>query len=480
MGFFRRRGPQRWGAGRRRPRLRRATQIILAAVLLGLLGWSAQDVVLIETPPPPAAPPPVAAEQSPPPPSPPVAQTAPDLAPASPTLASPPPPSPPPPSPPVAQQQKITVAKGKILSALLKQAGVEQGDIDEVLAALREVGATGRLRAGDVVEITLRQEDGVVELLALKLPEGPLRRVTATRDDDDGFSARVDKQVVKTTPKLSEFRLDGSLYAAGVRAGLPHTLLAALARAYAREVDFQRDIQPADTLTVLYSQDVAEDGQVVGTGPAAYARLTVGGKPHVLVRWSRADGKTEYLDGDGETTRRALLRTPLDAARVSSGYGMRRHPILGYDRMHRGVDFAAPAGTPIYAAGDGVVAEAETKGGYGRYLRLRHDGTWETAYAHLSRYARGVRPGQKVRQGQIVAYVGSTGRSTGPHLHFEVLKHGDQVNPAVAAQARAGGLSGSERAAFKKRLEELERQTAALLRNGAQTAALADGQTSRR
>lgn len=478
MGFFLRRGPQRWGAGPRRRWLRRMVKIAPAAALLGLLGWSAQDVVLIETSPPVAAPPPVAAEQSPPPP-PPVAQTAADLAPAPPTLASPPPP-PPPLSPPAAQQQKITVAKGKTLSALLKQAGLEQGDINEVLAALREVGATGRLRTGDVVEITLRQEDGVVELLALKVPEGPLRRVTATRDDDGGFSARVDKQVVKTTPKLSEFRLDGSLYAAGVRAGLPHTLLAALARAYAREVDFQRDIQPADTLTVLYAQDVAEDGQVVGTGPAAYARLTVGGKPHVLVRWKRADGKIEYLDGDGESTRRALLRTPLDAAQVSSRYGMRRHPILGYDRMHRGVDFAAPSGTPIYAAGDGVVAAAESKGGYGRYLRLRHDATWETAYAHLSRYARGVRPGQRVRQGQIVAYVGSTGRSTGPHLHFEVLKHGEQVNPAVAAQARAGGLNGSERAAFKKRLEELERQTAALRRNGAQTAALTDRQTTRR
>ncbi|MBO6838055.1 MAG: M23 family metallopeptidase, partial [Alphaproteobacteria bacterium] len=174
------------------------------------------------------------------------------------------------------------------------------------------------------------------------------------------------------------------------------------------------------------------------------------------------DGRIDYYDAKGQSVRRALLRTPVEGARISSGFGKRKHPILGYTKMHKGLDFAAPSGTPIYAAGDGVVEAAGWNGGYGRYIRIRHNGTYSTAYAHLSRIDSRIKPGARVDQRQIIGYVGTSGRSTGPHLHYEVHVNGRQTNPLGVKLPTGKTLAGAELARFERVRAEIEQQYAAI------------------
>jgi murein DD-endopeptidase MepM/ murein hydrolase activator NlpD len=202
-----------------------------------------------------------------------------------------------------------------------------------------------------------------------------------------------------------------------------------------------------------------------------YAKLTLSGKEFPIYRYKDSSGHTDYYKPDGTSNRRGLIKTPINGARMSSGFGMRRHPVLGYSKMHKGVDFAAPTGTPIYAAGDGVILKAGWFSSYGKYVRISHVGALGTAYGHMSRIANGIRPGVRVKQGQVIGYVGTTGRSTGPHLHYEVLMNGGQMNPnsvkvPTAAQLASKDLQkfksqlGARQAEFKQALAKTADQTA--------------------
>ncbi|MEE3095102.1 MAG: peptidoglycan DD-metalloendopeptidase family protein, partial [Pseudomonadota bacterium] len=256
--------------------------------------------------------------------------------------------------------------------------------------------------------------------------------------------------------------IDTSLYVAGVNAGLRQATLAKLIQAFSFDVDFQRDIRRGDAFNVMYEEYRDEDGAVVKSGDILVAELTSSGKTSRLYRFETKDGFTDFYDAKGQSVRKALLRTPIDGARISSSYGMRRHPILGYNKMHKGLDFAARRGTPIFAAGNGLVEYAGRNGGYGKYVRIRHNSTFKTAYAHMHRYGKGIRKGRRVKQGQIIGYVGSTGRSTGPHLHYEVHKNGRQVNPRSIKLPSGRKLKGRELRTFKAHMAALEKQYAAL------------------
>ena len=227
-------------------------------------------------------------------------------------------------------------------------------------------------------------------------------------------------------------------------------------RAFSFDVDFQRELQPGDRFALLYETLHEHDGQLAKPGDLLYAELVLSGKPIGIYRFTPESGITDYFTADGRSVRKSLLRTPIDGARISSGYGMRRHPILGYSKMHRGVDFAAPTGTPIYAAGHGTVEKAARFGGYGKYVRIRHNGSYKTAYAHLSRYGRGIKAGARVKQGQVIGYVGSTGRSTGPHLHYEVISNGKQVNPRSIKLPAGERLKGADLKAFQEARERID------------------------
>ena len=202
----------------------------------------------------------------------------------------------------------------------------------------------------------------------------------------------------------------------------------------------------------MYETYETEDGDFARYGDVLYASLMVGGKTIPVYRYKSDDGVVDYYRENGTSLKRILMQTPIDGARMSSGYGMRHHPVLGYNKMHKGVDFAAPRGTPIYAAGNGVVEKAGRHGGYGNYIRIRHSNGLKTAYAHMRKFAKGMSDGKRVSQGQVIGYVGTTGRSTGPHLHFEVLKNGKQVNPKSIKSSGGEKLAGKSLRNFQKEI----------------------------
>ena len=239
-------------------------------------------------------------------------------------------------------------------------------------------------------------------------------------------------------------------------------MLAEIIRIYSWDVDFQREIQSGDRFEVAYERFVDDEGDVVRHGEVIFARLNLSGDLNALYRFESRPGSVDYFDEKGRSAKRPLLRTPIDGARLSSRFGKRRHPVLGYTRMHRGVDFAAATGTPIYAAGDGVVSYRGRKGGYGNYIRLRHSAGYNTAYAHMSRFKKGIALGSRVRQGQVIGFVGTTGRSTGPHLHYEILSNGRQVNPLTVKMPSGTRLGKKELAKFQSKRANIDALVAGL------------------
>lgn len=246
--------------------------------------------------------------------------------------------------------------------------------------------------------------------------------------------------------------ITSSLYGAAEKAGMGARDIQRLSNLFRYIIDFQRDLRKGDRFEVLFEKD--ETGALADI---LYAKLTNRGSEIALYRGQNEFNELGYYDATGRSNKRALMRTPIIGGRLSSSYGMRRHPILGYDKMHRGVDFAAPKGTPILAAGDGVVDYAGWRGAYGKYIRIRHNGEYKTAYAHLSRFASNVKSGRRVKQGEVIGYVGSTGRSTGPHLHFEIIENGSRINPMqVADFGSINGLTGPELSKFKAQVAKIE------------------------
>ena len=221
-------------------------------------------------------------------------------------------------------------------------------------------------------------------------------------------------------------------------------------RIYSFDVDFQRELQPGDSFEVLYEALFENDGSLAKTDGVLYASLTLSGQRLDMYNFTPHSGHSDFFDSKGQSVRKTLMRTPIDGARLSSRFGMRKHPVLGYSRLHKGTDFAAPRGTPVYAAGDGVVESAGRNGAYGKYVRIRHNSTYKTAYAHMRRIAKGMRRGKRVRQGQVIGYVGSSGRSTGPHLHYEVLRGGRQVNPLKIKLPSGEKLKSADLESFER------------------------------
>lgn len=251
-----------------------------------------------------------------------------------------------------------------------------------------------------------------------------------------------------------------SLYGSAAKMGIPQSVVAQAIKIYSQNIDFQRDIRQGDKLEVMYDSYETEDGYVAKTGDVIYAKLTLNGREIPLYRYKDSSGRLDYYSPEGRSIRRTLMKTPIDGARMSSGYGMRRHPVLGYTKMHKGVDFAAPIGTPIFASGDGVIEKAGRFSSYGNYIRIRHNGQLSTAYAHLSRIK--VSPGARVRQGDVIGLVGNTGRSTGPHLHYEILVNGRHVNPNSVNLPVGENLQGKELKRFKQEVRGVEQQFAEL------------------
>ncbi|QQS13855.1 MAG: peptidoglycan DD-metalloendopeptidase family protein [Rhodospirillales bacterium] len=348
----------------------------------------------------------------------------------------------------------VRVEKGDTFESILRDMEFAPDEIQRALDALRPVLKNAKLKPGETVTLQVRAPapgGGAPTLLALAIRPEARREILLDRAENGTFGAQ--ERIYKVVPKLMraggvvKHSFRGSLDAAGV----PGSAIAEVIRAFSWDVNFQYDVKGGDKFAVLIEQAHTTDGKPVGAARLLWAEITTGaGKASWSVyRFQPQGGAEHFFYKDGRSVIKAFLRTPMDLSRVSSRFGMRNHPIMGFTAMHTGVDFAAPHGTPILAAGAGTVAQAGPNGGYGHWVRIDHGGGNSTGYAHMAGYAAGIRPGARVRQGQVIGFVGSTGVSTGPHLHFELHQKGRAVNPLAVKATQRAALGGKDLERFK-------------------------------
>lgn len=349
----------------------------------------------------------------------------------------------------------MTVENGDTLASILGRAAVSPKQAHTAIEALREVYNPRRLQIGQEIMLTVSKGPQEPTLVGLELSSRFDRYAGITLYPDGGYrSFETAKRLTKVTHRVVG-SIENSLFVDGINAGAPAGTMADFLRLFSFDIDFERDVKTNDKFELVFEQYLDRDGAVVHTGDVRFAGLTVGGTARGYYRYDAENGDDAYYDISGQGIRKALLRTPVDGARRSSGFGMRRHPILGYTKMHKGVDFAAPRGTPIRAAGDGVLTFVGTKNGYGRYISIRHNGDYTTAYAHMHRFAKGMKQSKRVKQGQVIGYVGSTGRSTGPHLHYEVLYKRKHVNPSKLRLPSGKSLKGRDLVRFRSQVADI-------------------------
>lgn len=350
-----------------------------------------------------------------------------------------------------------TVPAGGTLAGVLSTAGASGGDINRAIATLDGVFDVRYLRAGQNLTVYLGTPRDVADaggdadslrLEGFSFRPDLDRSITVARSGDGSYHARqtlaeFDSELVRASGSITT-----NLYVDALAAGATDRIVVELAGILAYAVDFQRSIRAGDRFDVVFERYLDADGNVMRTGDILYVVFAGRGEPLEYYRFETEDGQIAYFNGEGESAQRLLMMTPINGARLSSGFGSRRHPVLGYTRNHYGTDFAAPRGTPIYAAGYGVVERANRFGSFGNFIRIRHTNGFATQYAHLNGFARGITAGARVQQGQVIGYVGTTGRSTGPHLHYEVEHNGTRVNPMSLDLPTGRTLEDDERDAF--------------------------------
>jgi murein DD-endopeptidase MepM/ murein hydrolase activator NlpD len=307
----------------------------------------------------------------------------------------------------------------------------------------------------DTSGATAENSQPISRLLSLHFSPSIEQEITVTRTTEGTYTAELVKKELQVHRHRAGGAIDSSLYLAAMQAGIPADVVVDLIRMFSYKVDFQRDLHPGDKFEVYYDYYYTPDGQPAKYGAISYAMMTLDGKQIPMYRFQADPNEpAEYFDQKGESAKGMLMKTPVDGARISSGFGSRFHPILGYTRMHKGVDFAVPSGTPVMAAGAGTVKFMGRASGYGNFVLINHGNSYATAYGHLKRFAPGMRVGAHVRQGQVFAYSGMTGMATGPHLHYEIRLNGGQVNPLTVKMAQGRMLLGALLRKFQeKRLE---------------------------
>jgi murein DD-endopeptidase MepM/ murein hydrolase activator NlpD len=366
-------------------------------------------------------------------------------------------------------QPEIRIRKvrpGDTLIKVLTRAQVNRREAHKAIQALRSVFKPRDLSPGTKLKVIFQpltnNPKSPRSFRGFEFKPSVKKTVSVMRSWDNRFEAHLSKIPLTHVQAASSGVIKTSLYVDAVKAGIPVPVIVEMIRTFSFEVDFQRDIHPRDGFKILYDKLFTPNGELAKTGDIIYASLTLKGKDYPLYRFRLRDGTLDYFNHKGESVRKALMRTPIDGARLSSRFGRRRHPILGYMKAHRGIDFAAPRGTPIMAAGRGVVVAAGRNGSYGLYVRIRHNTTYSTAYAHMRGIARSIRRGRRVRQGQTIGYVGTTGRSTGPHLHYEILRNNRRINPLGLKLPSGKKLKGNQLRQFQVARTEIDKAYAAL------------------
>ncbi|WP_284150790.1 M23 family metallopeptidase [Brevundimonas albigilva] len=352
----------------------------------------------------------------------------------------------------------VQIRRGETFEQAVRRTGVAAEEASAVAATIANAFDLTELRAGLRFETAIakpRDGWGDARLIGLTMRTGPASQLTVSRSFDGALRLRSLEEKVTHETVVLKGDVERSLSASARELGATASIVRAASRLFATKFDLQRDIRASDEFTLVFDRDVTEAGRTVGVGDLMYAEL----KGRTFYRFRPAGAKEDqFFDENGKNLRSAMMRTPLQSfRRISSSFGVRTHPISGFRKMHQGIDFAAGSGTPVVAPADGVVVEARRWGGYGNWLRIRHANGLESGYGHLSRYGSGIRAGQRVSQGQVVAYVGSTGASTGPHLHYEIWRNGQRINPAGIRTQEGTELTGADLAAFRAEKSRIDR-----------------------
>jgi len=323
--------------------------------------------------------------------------------------------------------ETFSLRRGETLITLLRRATINRANAHTVVNKLTKITNLRRMQAGQIIRIKRHAQDGR-KLSEIRVRDSFSEEAIVHLQDGRYLAAREEMETYGLT-RLVEGKITDNLYLSALREGMPKKVIIDLIRMMSFDIDFEREIRVGDQFAVYFERDYSPEFGDIENGRILRAQLTLKKRTLDAFYYKDATGKEGYYDANGQSTRRALMKTPLDVAVLTSSYGKRKHPVLGYTRMHKGSDFRAPRGTPIMAAGDGIIEMSARNGSYGNYVRIRHNGSYKTAYAHLSKYGKGIKKGKRVKQGQIIGYAGSTGRVTGAHLHYEVLVDGKQVNP---------------------------------------------------
>jgi murein DD-endopeptidase MepM/ murein hydrolase activator NlpD len=323
------------------------------------------------------------------------------------------------------REYTYSVENNDTIERVLKKYNIEKREINKIANEIVKKKLSN-IYANTKIKIITKKVKGTNKIISLFYPIDAITSVEIKRNGDEFNIAKTVLKLKKREIVLSNI-IKNNLYGSAVEAGIEPNIIIEFANIFGFEVDFQRDIRTGDKFEVYYEQYIDDDNVVRNTGKIIYASMFVNNKELALYNF-KYDNKEGYYDVDGKSVIKTLMKTPINGARLSSSFGMRKHPILGYNKLHQGTDFAAPTGTPIMASGSGFILRAQKYKGYGNYVSIKHNSTYVTAYGHMSKYGRGIKKGVRVKQGRIIGYVGSTGMSTGPHLHYEVLKNGKRIN----------------------------------------------------
>ena len=346
------------------------------------------------------------------------------------------------------------IQAGETFNSILEQYSIKQKDIFTIKNTLSEKVNLDKLNTDQKIYLTIDQTDNTIIKFLFQISNK--ERIVLTQDlQKKSFNQKILLTKLKKEIVYKENTILQSLYKSAINKKIPANVITEFARVYGFQVDFQRDIKKQDKFQIMYEIFTDEKKKIIESGNILYANLIMGGEDNSLYYFDKK-GVEGHYDKNGKSVQKALMKTPINGARLSSPFGMRKHPIDGFNKMHQGTDFAAPMGTPIMASGSGIIKKAGWCGGGGNCIVIKHNSTYQTIYAHMSKFAKGIRNGVRVKQGQTIGYVGSTGKSTGPHLHYEVLINGKRVNSQTLKLPSGKILKNDERKLFETKKIKLD------------------------
>ena len=339
----------------------------------------------------------------------------------------------------------LVVQKGQTFLSILDNFNFENKKKFEIINAINTIYDLRELKVNQKIIFLINNKEKV-EKIIIEL------NYNTNLETDLRSDIKIEKKELETISEIEskEYVITNSLYADGINNKIPNQILIKLIQLFSFDLDFQRDIQKDTKVSLSYEKISVKDKPEYALGDIEYAEIIIKKNTLEYFKFITDDGFIDYFNRQGKNVKKSILKTPLDGARISSSFGMRKHPISGFNKMHKGVDFAAPKGTPVYAGGNGIIERVGVNGGYGKYIRIRHNNEYKTAYAHLNSYRKGISKGVRVNQGEVIGYVGSTGRSTGPHLHYEIIYQNKKVNPLKLKLPSGKILKGDELARFEK------------------------------